>query len=235
MRAWPGAGQPRRRVSPGAGGGPRRPPCRPRHARRPGGDGLHHRAQGGHPARPGFPDRIGHQGGQFAVAELGRQVVSEHVALGPLTGGLPVAPGGGERVRGLPPALDLAGQHAQHFIVGQLPGGPAGDLLLGDRGQRHPQRPGAQLVPCLHRCGQVGAEPVFQCSHGSIIPRSARNTAHSQVPPARALASPPDLPWLLPAPALASPQTAGLPPAAGRGGVAGVARWGGCEHESCPP
>ena len=82
--------------------------------------------------------------------------------------------------------LGLAGQHAEDVLVGELARLLAGDLRVGDGGQHHPQRRGAQLVTRLDGGGEVGAETVLQSTHGPIVaalpdallpPRSCRAAA----------------------------------------------------------
>ena len=86
-----------------------------------------------------------------SLGELLGQVVGDHRGLGALLGGLLVAAGVGERLGGLAALLGLAGEHAEHVVVGELARLLAGDLGVGDRGQHHPQRRGAQLVARLDR------------------------------------------------------------------------------------
>ena len=84
-----------------------------------------------------------------SVAELLGQVVGDHRRLGLLLGGLLVAAGVGEGLRGLATLLGLAGQHAEDVLVGELARLLAGDLGVGDRGQHHPQGRGPQSVAGL--------------------------------------------------------------------------------------
>ena len=64
-----------------------------------------------------------------------------------------VAGAGDDLVAGSEPADPLG-----HLRVGQLAGALTGHLLRGDRGERHAQRRGAQLVALTHRVVEVVLE-----------------------------------------------------------------------------
>ena len=113
----------------------------------------------------------------LVVAELLGQVVRDHRGLGPFLLGLLDPAGVGEGFGRLAALLGLAGQHAEHVLVGQLACLLAGDLRVGDRGQHHPQGGGADLVTRLDRGGQVRAQLLLQ-THA--CPRSAPGTHGAQ-------------------------------------------------------
>ncbi len=132
-------------------------------------------------------DELAHRG----VVELRRQVALQHRALGPLPLGQLLPSGRAERLRRLPPLLRLPGEHLEHLVVRQLARVGPGDLLGGDRGQRHPQRRGRHLVPAADRRGQVGLQPVLELAHARNLPRHADSVDRWR--PARSSRPPPAL------------------------------------------
>src|ERR1700735_1063579 len=127
-----------------------------------------------HPAGAGLGDGRRDQGRQLLVGELSREVGGEHVPLPPLRLGWVGPAGRLERLGGLAALLRFPGEHLEDLIVGELVHGVARHLLVGDRGERHPQRAQPYLVPRPHRVGQVGAEPFLKFVHSSILPHLGR-------------------------------------------------------------
>ena len=93
------------------------------------------------------------------------QVVGDHLGLGPLLGGQLGAAGLVERLAASRRFFASLANTATTSSSESSPGLLAGHLGVGDRGQHHPQRRGAELVAGLDRGGQVGAQTVLQLSH----------------------------------------------------------------------
>ncbi len=140
------------------------PPGRPRLRR------LHHRAHLRQPGRAGLRDRGPDQLGDLLVGQLRRQVAVQHRTFRPLPLGQLGPVRRAERLRRLPPLLRLPGQHLEHLVVGQLARAGPGHLLGGDRGQRHPQRRGRDLVPGANGPGQVSLQAVLELAHAGNLP-----------------------------------------------------------------
>jgi hypothetical protein len=91
-------------------------------ARDPGGHRLHDLAHARHPARSGLGDRRVHQCGEFIVAELRWEVDGQDIPFGALGRRLLSAPGGAERLGGLPPLPRLTGEHFDDLVVAEVAG-----------------------------------------------------------------------------------------------------------------
>ena len=68
--------------------------------------------------------------------------------------------------------LQLARQHLQHLVVGELAGLLAGDLLVGDRGQHHAQRRTPDVVLGTHGVGEVCVQLLLE-AHATIFAQPA--------------------------------------------------------------
>ena len=167
----PGRGRPARRAARGAvpGGRPRAsepaegdsPPRQLATVRAAGHECLaafatsaHLRHAGG----SGLGDGLRHQRLELRVVELSGEVGLEDGELGLLglgaVGVARVAVGGG----GLLALLGLLGQHLEHLVVAEPARLLAGDLLVGDGGERHPQGTGTHLVAGAHGVVQVALD-----------------------------------------------------------------------------
>jgi hypothetical protein len=124
----------------------------------------------GHTRRSGLGDSGRYEAGELIVGELRGQVAGQHVTLGPLGFGLVGPSRGRECLRGLPALLRLPREHLEHVLIRQVVHGGAGNLLVGDRRERHPQRAQPHLVPRPHGVGEVGAEPFLEFIHLPIVP-----------------------------------------------------------------
>src|SRR5690606_40291177 len=91
------------------------------------------------------------------------------LALRPLTLGLLGAAALCEGLGGLAALLRLAGDHLLHLVVGELTLLLARDLFLGDRGERQPERGGAQLVAPPDRGVEVFLQLRLERGHDSIL------------------------------------------------------------------
>src|ERR1700728_473639 len=134
------------------------------------GHHLHDLPHRGHADRSGLGDGRRHQRGQLIVGQLGGKVGGQHLALRPLCLGLLGPAGRRERVGRLAALLRLPGEHLDDLLVRELVHGVARHLLVGDRGERHPQRAQPHLVPRPHRVGQVGPKLFLEFVHGPILP-----------------------------------------------------------------
>src|SRR5215472_14860233 len=146
-----------------------------------GGEGLHNLSHPRHAGRSGLGDGRGHHASEFLVGQLLRQVAGEHVALRALGRRLVGAPGRLERVGGFPPLLRLAGQYPHDLVIGKLPRGVAGYLLIRDRGEHHPQRAEPHLITCAHRGVEVGTEPFLEFVHDLYPARPGPGTDSASV------------------------------------------------------
>ena len=93
-----------------------------------------------------------------------------------------------ERLGRLPALPGLASEDLHDLLVAQVAGRSTRHLLIGDRGQCHPQGAHPHLVARPHRFVQIRAQPVFQFSHMPILGTG---------PPRRAVCGIPGLmaPW----------------------------------------
>src|SRR5690242_21347833 len=137
--------------------------------RQPGGQHLHDLSHALHADRAGLGDRVTDQCGQFLVTELSGQVGSENVPLGPFGGCLFVPARRAERLGGLAALLGLAGEHLHDLLVAEITSRGARHLLVGDRGQCHPQGAHPHLITRPHGGVQIRAQPVLEFSHRPIL------------------------------------------------------------------
>src|SRR5262249_17745665 len=89
-----------------------------------------------------------------------------------------------ERLSRLPALPGLAGEHLHDLLVAQVTCRSTRHLLVGDRGQRHPQGAQPDLITRPYRVVQVRAQPVFQFSHTPILATGPRRRAASACPAA---------------------------------------------------
>src|SRR5882757_1164612 len=144
------------------------------------GGRLHHQAHVLHVRA--FTDLLGDLGdggvddiGHLIVVELRRQVVVDHAGLCALVGGKLATAVGNVDLGGLAALPRLPGEHLEDVGVGQLTRCRTGHFFALNRRDQHPQRPRAQLVPGLHRRGEVGTQPVLEFRHvRDATPRAAR-------------------------------------------------------------
>ena len=150
----------------------RPPSARPGH----GGVGsLHREAHLRHTAGSGGRDGLADDRLELVVAELLRQVGLEDGELRLLLVGELRATGAGVGLGGLAALLGLLGEDLEHVVVGQLAVLLAGDLLVGDGGEGHPQRAGPDLVALAHRGGEVGLQLLLEGAHApSLSGRATR-------------------------------------------------------------
>ncbi|GKQ34451.1 hypothetical protein ALMP_10010, partial [Streptomyces sp. A012304] len=145
-------------------------------------DDLHDGAHGPRPLGTGrlrLLDGLGDDVVQLLVAELLGQVRGQDLALRLLPLGLLGAATLREGVGRLPPLLRLPGDHLLHLVVGELALLLARDLLLGDRGERQPERRGAELVALLDRGIQVFLQLRLERGHACDCRRCGRADARS--------------------------------------------------------
>lgn len=67
-------------------------------------------------------------------------------------------------------------ENSNHLVIGQFHCRVPGHLGIGQGGQCHAQRGLTDVIPGLHRFGEVCLEGVLELSHGTIVPESARRT-----------------------------------------------------------
>src|SRR2546426_377021 len=123
-------------------------------------DAPHHDAHPlSHVARSAGPrlgDRVGDEGIELAVAELGRQVCGDQLRLALLLLGELTATAPAELLRGVQAALALAPQHGELVAVALL-------RVLLELRQDESQGPNAILLAGLHGRRHVCLDPLCEC------------------------------------------------------------------------